>query len=242
MAIFIDLSKAFDTINHNILLKKLEYYGIRGTSNDLIRSYLSNRKQFVKYKQLCQIINNELKVITEWFKANKLSLNIEKTNYISFQLKNKKQEKSTLEIDGKIINETNSTKFLGIIINKKLNFNEHILYTSNKLAKTIGIITKARQYLSRKTLITLYYTFAYPYLTFGNIIWGSNYKSRLDKLIKLQRRLVRMIIFSPKTAHTEHIFQTLNIIKTSEINVYLTAILCIKPFTAIFQVKLKIYQ
>ena len=37
MAIFIDLSKAFDTINHNILLKKLEYYGIRGTSNDLIR-------------------------------------------------------------------------------------------------------------------------------------------------------------------------------------------------------------
>ena len=45
--IFVDLQKAFDTVNHNILLKKLDYYGIRGTVNDWFASYLNNRSQFV---------------------------------------------------------------------------------------------------------------------------------------------------------------------------------------------------
>ena len=45
--IFVDLEKAFDTVNHNLLCEKLEYYGLRGNTNKLIKSYLSNRKQYV---------------------------------------------------------------------------------------------------------------------------------------------------------------------------------------------------
>ena len=41
-----DLSAAYDTVNHKILLKKLEYYGVTGTELELFRSYLSNRKQY----------------------------------------------------------------------------------------------------------------------------------------------------------------------------------------------------
>lgn len=49
IGIFLDLSKAFDTVNHNILLQKLEFYGIRGLFNDWFRKYLADRGQIVKY-------------------------------------------------------------------------------------------------------------------------------------------------------------------------------------------------
>ena len=58
--VFIDLKKAFDTVNHNILLQKLEHYGIREVSLSWFKSYLANRKQYVHLNG----VNSEIKNIT----------------------------------------------------------------------------------------------------------------------------------------------------------------------------------
>ena len=70
-----------------------------------------------------------------------------------------------------ILNNTNLelvtfTKFLGVIINDKLTFELHIVYTKNKISKGLGIIIKARKYLNRESLLKLYNCFVFLYLTY----------------------------------------------------------------------------
>ena len=146
--LLIDLSKAFDSLDHSILLAKLEHYGIRGTPQTLFKNYLKNRSQYVSYNNtsshysiiktgvpqgsilgpllfllyindihhpssLCSFflfaddttvlgsdknpetlslnMNNEITHLDKWFKANKLSLNREKTKYIVFTGNGKKE-------------------------------------------------------------------------------------------------------------------------------------------------------
>ena len=54
LGVFIDLSKAFDTVDHQILLKKLHYYGIDGTALKWFKSYLSNRKQYISTQEISE--------------------------------------------------------------------------------------------------------------------------------------------------------------------------------------------
>ena len=121
---------------------------------------------------IMKTLNTELKEISLWLKANKLSLNIKKTHFMIFSSKNKPHTDMNINIDGEIINETSKTKFLGVIIDNKLSWKDHILYISGKLARGTGVILRARKYLMKETLISLYYSFVYPYLIYCNHVWG----------------------------------------------------------------------
>ena len=76
----------------------------------------------------------------------------------------------------------------------------------------MGIIIKARKYLNKKSLLDLYHAFVYPYLTYCIEVWGNMSNVHLDALVKIQKKIVRIITYSPYLAHTDELFKDLNIL------------------------------
>ena len=95
--------------------------------------------------KLFSIVNSELECINQWFKANKLSLNIKKTKYTLFHKKSAKNEISgipDLKIGSKNIEKTSSIKFLGVMLDEHISWNDHIKTVESKLAKNIGLLNR----------------------------------------------------------------------------------------------------
>ena len=86
-----------------------------------------------------------------------------------------------------------SFRYLGVILDNKLTFSDHISNVAKKVSRWVGIISKLRQYAPTSILIKLYYAILHPHLLYGNIVWESNYKSYLQKLVSLQNKGLRLI-------------------------------------------------
>ena len=270
LAIFLDLSKAFDTIDHKILLHKLNYYGIRETSLKLIESYLSDRKQYVsldnqnssflpvkvgvpqgsilgpllfiiyindfhkassKFHPIVyaddstlsaslrtfdsadqdrnSVINGELDKVSNWLKLNKLSLNSSKTKALIFHTIQRNVTYPNIVVNSSPVEFVESFNYLGIEIDKHLSWKPHIHKISKKMSKVVGVMSRMKNILPVRVLLTLYNTLFLPYLNYGVLCW----KSKLSDLEKLQKKAVRIIINAKYNAHTEPIFKRLKLLK-----------------------------
>ena len=134
---------------------------------------------------MCDKINEDLENISEWLCCNKLSLNVLKTHYIVFTPRNKIVNDIDICINGVCIERVNVTKILGIQIDSQLNWKKHIDYICKKLSKCVGIIAKARKELYKSSLITLYYSFAYPYFIYCNHVWGNTFNTLIDRRLTI---------------------------------------------------------
>jgi len=171
------------------------------------------------YDYLIQLMNQELVHVNNWFVANKLSLNTSKTNYILFSSHRKHVPlvKGIITINGTPIPQVTTAKFLGIYVDQFLTWKDHIEAVATKIAKNIGILSRIAYLLPINIRINLYYSIVHPYLTYCNIIWASNYPSRLKRLTTLQKRAIRIMNNSSYLLPTDPIFKHLRILKLEQI-------------------------
>lgn len=274
-SMFLDFKKAFDSVDHSILLGKLYHYGFRGVVHKWFSSYLSNRQQYVviqneksehrfithgvpqgsilgpllflifindlpqaspffnfilfaddstlsckfspvELPDIHNLINLNLKNINNWLTANKIAVNVNKTNYIVFSYRSTITLPVVMLGDG-IIKSVDHTKFLGLHIDRHLRFNYHIDYILGKLSRSIGILYRLNRFLPGSVLLSLYRSLTYPYLSYGIEAYYNTSNYLTDKLYVAQKKSIRAINNLEYNAHTGSYFMLNKILKLEDI-------------------------
>ena len=258
--IFLDIKKAFDTVNHNILFSKLKYYGIDGVVLKWFKNYLTGRHQCTKlggniskfHEILCGVpqgsilgpilfsifINDitfacnlskpyffaddgallfddicrktylnmkiELLTIMKWLDVNKLSLSIQKTSFMVFD--NIDECDEIFLSENVSIKECKSTKYLGLIVDHKLKFSDHIDHVKTKISKRIGAMYRSKNLLPLKYRKMFANALMLPQFDYLDIIYSKTSKSRLNELDILYKKVAKIALNVPTTESSLNVY------------------------------------
>ena len=135
------------------------------------------------------------------------SLLCHKTKYSFFHKTSKKDDISQklprLQISNYNIERISSIKFLGVLLGENLSRKEHIKFTGNKISKNVGVLYKARDYLSKESLLSLYYAYIHTYVNYANLAWASAIRTNFHSH---QKHAIRIIFRQDKFSHTKGLF------------------------------------
>jgi hypothetical protein len=159
------------------------------------------------------ILNSDLNNSHQWIVANKLTLNVGKTEYMIIGTRQKLggfSSEMNINIGGKNLIQVVSKKVLGIIIDDQLRWDEQIDNISNKVSQGIGMLRRAKQFVKRETLQFLYNSMVQPYFEYCSLVWGNCGESLKEKLQKLQNRAARVITGDTYDIRSKDILKKLN--------------------------------
>jgi hypothetical protein len=248
---FLDISKCFDTIDHNLLLKKMKKYGVKNIELNWFASYLSDRTQSVRQNNIlseplevkigvpqgstlgpllfmvfvndlpifvnngrCSMyaddtivycnnadvnhlvgnMNDTLFEVNEWYKANRLVLNISKSNsmLIGSNVNDDDIRNFQVTLGGMPLNCNQSTKYLGVHIDQNLKFETHVSELSSVLSRKLSWLARLRHIVPNNVLQLTYITYIMPVFDYACSVWGCTRKN-IDVVQRLQNRAARIV-------------------------------------------------
>ena len=160
-------------------------------------------------------LNNDLVKITKWAYQWKMSFNPDiskQAHEVIFSRKRSVITHPPLTFNNIPVAQTNSQKHLGMHLDRKLNFEEHLTKVESKVNKTIGIIRKLQNVLPRSALITIYKSFIRPHLDYGDIIYDKTFNESFHaKLESFQYKAALAITGAIKGSSTEKVYEELGL-------------------------------
>ena len=132
-------------------------------------------------------LNNDLRNISKSAYQWKMIFNTDLTKQaqeVIFSRKINKPVHPNLTFNNSQVGQTESQKHLGLILNNKLNFNEHLKGALDKISKTMGLIRKFQPILSRFSLLTIHKTFVRPHLDYGDMMYDQTYNASFHKKLE----------------------------------------------------------
>ena len=159
-----------------------------------------------------------LALVSTWLRLNKLSLNSGKTEFILFRSPNRPVNLDIfINLDGKRLKPVKFVKYLGILIDEHLSWNTQIQHLCKKLSRATGILSKLRHNAPLKTCLSVYFALFYQPLIYGCNVWSLTSEGNLDKIEKIQKKVVRILTFSDFNSPTNELFIRLKIVKFRDI-------------------------
>lgn len=163
---------------------------------------------------------NGMGIVIDWLRKNLLTLNLNKTRYMSFSIYNNNQPNSELSLKAHSCNRpdsnvdcdcytltpTNTIKYLGVTIDKNLNWKQHIETLKSRVRKLIPIFKRLRHLKDNRTSKIVYMTLCQSIISYGIPAWGGARKTSLIKLERTQRCIIKVLLFKPFRYPTTNLY------------------------------------
>lgn len=294
VGIFLDLSKAFDTVSVPLLLNKLETVGIRGNVLNILADYLTNRTQSTKIgtyvsqqvsleygvpqgsilgptlfllyvNDLCDMsvphcrvwayaddmalvisgtnwsetghyAEGALKIAMRWLNNNLLTLNVDKTKFITLATRPSAQPAldsikirahtctSESVCDCFSLTRISSIKYLGVFLDESLNWYNHIQSVTGRVRKLIFIFKKLRNSADLNILNTVYTALCASILTYCIPVWGGAFKTSFINLERAQRVVLKIMHKKPFRYPTSQLYAEAGVLTVRQMYILRTTL------------------